>query len=284
MDNPEAVPGHSRVEAFGINKYIKDRSEYVCGRLLGKGACGIVHLATEKATERQVAMKELFDVDDAHDQKLFIREIILPVRIGSIGIVPLLGFCLPSPKGSSGPDDSSLSAVLIMEYMPNGTLQDVCDKLHQGEKVPHFTPTEHSKVLYGVAITMAEVHDHRIIHRDLKPGNVFLDDKWEPRIADFGLSRLASSNLQLTMAVGSPLFMAPELYAESEEPYSKPVDVYAYAGLVYQTFTSNVEMDDDVPNRSAQQMLLRIMRGVRLKKAKEIPDQIWNLKIGRAHV
>ena len=43
----------------------------------------------------------------------------------------------------------------------------------------------------GVARAMMYLHEHDIIHRDLKTGNVWLDDNFEPHVAEFGLDKLS---------------------------------------------------------------------------------------------
>jgi serine/threonine protein kinase len=47
--------------------------------------------------------------------------------------------------------------------------------------------TQKSKMVFGVASGMADLHSRAILHRDLKPDHIFLGDKFEPVIADFVL-------------------------------------------------------------------------------------------------
>jgi len=71
---------------------------------------------------------------------------------------------------------------------------------------------------------MCFLHNEKIVHRDLKPHNLLLDQKNNIKIADFGLSRMFSSQQQTSSptnnsnaraAMGTPVYMAPELFTQS---------------------------------------------------------------------
>jgi serine/threonine protein kinase len=108
---------------------------------------------------------------------------------------------------------------------------------------------------------------------------VFIDENFEISIADFGLSKVLDPGLQNTVAIGTPIFMAPELQGDLK--YSYPVDVYAYAVTIFWTFTNSTELTCGlVKNPSA--FLMRIADGVRFKRPRDdsisaIPDPIWEL-------
>ena len=81
------------------------------------------------------------------------------------------------------------------------------------------------------------LHSNDIIHRDLKPDNLlvvsFSKDKNVVRVklSDFGTSRLSTNTMKMTEAIGSPVFMAPEVF-EGEE-YGKKSDVYSFGMTVW---------------------------------------------------
>jgi serine/threonine protein kinase len=260
---------------FELQKYVIDINDYILGDLLGKGAYGEVYLATEKSTGAQVAVKFLFDVADLGEQRSFIREVSVPVRLDMPGIVKLIGFRFAEIPDPRTPHDDSTRARIVTEYMKHGTFASMTTDRHKGIVNPHFGPTEFSKVIFGVASVMAKVHQRKVIHRDLKAQNIFLDDHWEMKIADFGLSRVVSVGTQMTMSVGTPLYMAPELFNDDNH-YDEKVDVYAYAIMLYQIFSAKVELTSG-PARTSQQLMMRIMAGVRFVKPEGISEPFWEL-------
>lgn len=115
---------------------------------------------------------------------------------------------------------------IVMEYCENSDLQSAvnCGKLPLLE--------DRIKCAAQISKGMGYLHERNIIHRDLKPGNVLLTKDLVCKIMDFGLSRLASSDGNMTTRIGTSYFMAPELLKNAK--YDEKVDVFAYAILLYQ--------------------------------------------------
>jgi serine/threonine protein kinase len=254
---------------IALRKYFKNLADYKEIRKLGRGASGEVFQYEENATGAQVAIKIISEIEEPKDQRSFIREIVVPLKLNLPGIVRLIGFRLPEPE---------VPALIITELMSNGTLETALKAKHDGKAIANFGPTEESKAVFGIAATMAQVHKHNAIHRDLKPGNIFLDDNWEIRIADFGLAKIVTGSVKMTMAIGSPVFMAPELF-QSDLPYSLPVDVYAYGVLLYHFFTNQwVFKLGEKPVRNASQLMTKVANRERfVPRPGLIPPAFWDL-------
>jgi serine/threonine protein kinase len=121
------------------------------------------------------------------------------------------------------------------------------DARFKGELPPEFGPTGFSKVIFSVAAIMAQIHSRNILHRDLTPHSIFLDEKYEPLISNFCLSRFNSDSGGLTHGVlGSPLFMAPELLGDEVQVTNK-VDIFSYGSLIDRIFTPKFELSRGVP-------------------------------------
>lgn len=89
------------------------------------------------------------------------------------------------------------------------------------------------QVLSGVAY----LHSKGIVHRDLKLENLLLHGelpKAVVKIADFGLSKVFSSNATLSTVCGSPLYMAPELLMlDQKSAYSPAVDIWSVGVILF---------------------------------------------------
>ena len=78
------------------------------------------------------------------------------------------------------------------------------------------------------------LHSHGFCHRDIKLENVLINDKKQIKVTDFGLSKkINSSNLNMTLSVGTLHYKAPELLIQSSD-YSFPVDMWAFGVLIYE--------------------------------------------------
>ena len=69
------------------------------------------------------------------------------------------------------------------------------------------------------------LHSHRVIHRDLKLGNLFLNDKMEVKIGDFGLAtKLEFDGERKRTICGTPNYIAPEVL-EGKQGHYYEVDI-----------------------------------------------------------
>lgn len=130
---------------------------------------------------------------------------------------------------------------IITEYATNGSLSEIIELEKSGLSPSEWCPTKKLIIIYGIASGMAYMHSHKVIHRDLKPQNVLLDEFLNPKISDFGLSKITdflsiSMNIQSQRGLkGTPIYMAPEILLN--ENYSTASDVYAFAFVLYELFT-----------------------------------------------
>jgi len=80
---------------------------------------------------------------------------------------------------------------------------------------------------------------HCILHRDLKPDNALISDFIAAKLADFGTSRAIEEEDVTMTAVGTPLYVAPEI--ARGERYDEKVDIYSF-GLVLLEMSINIPL------------------------------------------
>jgi len=89
-------------------------------------------------------------------------------------------------------------------------------------------------ILNQVGSALARSAEQGIVHRDIKPENLLLTLAGEVKVADFGLARVLSENLDLTqdgMTLGTPLYMSPE-QGEGRSVDARS-DLYSLGATVY---------------------------------------------------
>jgi len=74
---------------------------------------------------------------------------------------------------------------VVMEYMKTD-LKQLMDSLREKS----FTEKHLLKVIYGILSGLNFLHSANVLHRDIKPSNILIDDNFNVKICDFGLSRI----------------------------------------------------------------------------------------------
>ncbi|EFJ04428.1 hypothetical protein SELMODRAFT_138704, partial [Selaginella moellendorffii] len=194
--------------------------------MLGNGGFGSVFKGN-LADGIEVAVKKLEGSNQR--SKDFFAEVGILARTHHWNLVKLLGFCAQGPR----------KRLLVYEYMRNGSLDRW---IFEDDEYPGNVPWGvRYNIALGTARGLSYLHDEcaeKIIHLDLKPENVLLDDGFQPKIADFGLSRLMDrkeSHLQLTITRGTPGYVAPECVQEGT--VTEKSDVFGFGVLLLEIIT-----------------------------------------------
>ena len=77
------------------------------------------------------------------------------------------------------------------------------------------------------------MHSKKILHRDLKTLNIFLDDKNNVKVGDFGVAKVLSTQTNFARTVvGTPYYLSPELC--EDKPYNEKSDMWAAGVVLYE--------------------------------------------------
>jgi serine/threonine protein kinase len=210
---------------------------------LGVGGMGVTYRAwdTRAGIPVVVKMPRREVRQDSEAMQRFAREIDAMLAVPHDSIVPIT---------DHGDDDGC--PFVVMRFLPGGSLADYRRRDEAGNAIRNPPGMLHYW-LHGVAAALDHIHARGMLHRDVKPGNIFLDGFLKPYLGDFGIAKVVeeSGGLQkeqtLTatkMAVGTPEYMAPELF----KPRSKPdgrVDQYALAVTVYEMLSGEKPFKGD---------------------------------------
>ena len=127
---------------------------------------------------------------------------------------------------------------LVMEFVEGArTLQsEVRDCARRGEPMP---PERLRHVLRQVLDGLTAAHEQSIVHRDIKPENIMLQRvAGNPdlvRLLDFGLAKFVEERTQTSVAMGTPVYMAPE---QLDRRHIGPwTDLYAVGVIAFELFT-----------------------------------------------
>ncbi|KAI3525721.1 hypothetical protein L1887_04752 [Cichorium endivia] len=125
--------------------------------------------------------------------------------------------------------------LVVYEYMENGSL---AENLTTG-KLEWATRLD---IAIGTAKGLAYLHDEClewVLHCDVKPQNILLDANYNPKVADFGLSKLldrgSSDQWNFSMMRGTRGYMAPEWVLS--QPITSKVDVFSYGVVMLEMIT-----------------------------------------------
>ena len=112
------------------------------------------------------------------------------------------------------------------------------------------------EILHGVACALNYLHKlHQpIIHRDVSSANVLLkaasNDKWTPKLSDFGSANLAQSSQ--TLGEGAIIYSAPETFPDCSNSLSQPhttkIDVYSFGVLIGELLTEQLPNPKSLPS------------------------------------
>uniref|UniRef100_A0A2N9ICB0 non-specific serine/threonine protein kinase n=1 Tax=Fagus sylvatica TaxID=28930 RepID=A0A2N9ICB0_FAGSY len=195
---------------------------------LGAGGFGTVFEGT-LFDGTKVAVKRL----DGFRQikKSFLAEVETIGNIHHFNLVRLIGFCAEKSH-----------RLLVYEYMSNGSL----DRWVFDKNPETLLDWQHrKKIILDIARGLTYLHEdcrQKIVHLDIKPQNILLDETFNAKFSDFGLSKLVDrdqSQVVMTMR-GTPGYMALEWLSSV---ITEKVDVYSFGIMLLEILCGRRNFD-----------------------------------------
>ncbi|KAL3873564.1 hypothetical protein ACJMK2_036662 [Sinanodonta woodiana] len=232
-------PGDPRVN---LDNFIK----------IGEGSTGIVCIATEKSTRRQVAVKKM-DLRKQQRRELLFNEVVIMRDYHHPHIVDMYDSFLVADE-----------LWVVMEFLEGGALTDIVTHNRMDE-------TQIATVCKACLKALAFLHSNGVIHRDIKSDSILLSHEGKVKLSDFGFCAQVSQELPKRKSlVGTPYWMAPEVI--SRLPYGPEVDVWSLGIMVIEMIDGEPPFFNEPPLQAMRR--IRDMPPPKLKNAHRVSPRL----------
>jgi len=237
----------------GAERRLIDLPGYEIRREIHRGGQGVVYLAVQRSTRRDVSIKVMrespYSVEQ--DRGRFQREVEILAQLKHPNIVAI--------------HDSGTLAdqfYFVMDYVDGMPLDAYVESQRRRAGSRTFDNRTLLKLVRKICDAIHAAHLRGVIHRDIKPSNILVDATDEPRILDFGLAKLTdeASAGDMTVAgqfIGSMPWCSPEQAEGRPDKIDMRSDVYSLGVVLYQMLTGKFPSDITGP---AREVLARIQR------------------------
>lgn len=199
-------------------------------RELASGGMGVVYLA-ERADgkfQQKVALKLLKrEMNTSALRRRFEQERAILASLEHPNIARLL---------DTGTTNDKIP-FLAMEYVEGLPIDDYCNKNNLGLEA-------RLDLFRKVCSAVSFAHRNLVIHRDLKPSNILVTDEGVPKLLDFGISKILSTELEnLDSATITKLGVMTPSYASPEQIQNKSAttttDLYSLGVILYELLSGH---------------------------------------------
>ncbi|XP_048329934.1 probable serine/threonine-protein kinase WNK3 isoform X1 [Ziziphus jujuba] len=225
--------------------------------VLGKGAFKKVYRAFDELEGIEVAWNQVKVADllrNSEDLERLYSEVHLLKTLKHKNIIKFY---------NSWVDTKNENINFITEIFTSGTLRQYRKK-HKHVDLRAVKKWSR-QILEGLLYLHS--HDPPVIHRDLKCDNIFVNgNQGEVKIGDLGLAAILRQARSAHSVIGTPEFMAPELY---EEEYNELVDIYAFGMCLLELVTFEYPY---VECANAAQIFKKVTSGIKPASLAKVTD------------
>ncbi|XP_020205845.2 calcium-dependent protein kinase 11 [Cajanus cajan] len=195
------------------------KEHYVVGKVVGRGHLATTFACTHKETRKVFACKtipkaKLLSQEDCND---VWREIQIMHHLSEH----------PNVARIEGTYEDKFTINLVMELCAGGEL------FYRISEKGHYSEREAAKLMKNIVGVVQACHSLGVIHRDLKPENFLFDTtakNAQMKAIDFGFSVFYKPGQTFDDIVGTPFYMAPEVFHRQSGP---EVDVWSAGVILY---------------------------------------------------
>lgn len=149
----------------------------------------------------------------------------------------------------SGYSADDRSHFVVLEWIPR-TIDEFSDEHDEDDEPPRWWDAFMPALGIPLLEALSFAHDRGVIHRDIKPTNILITDGGSPKLADFGIAKIATDSLTVS-EFRSEAYTAPEGHGDEQ------ADVYSL-GVTFVELLAGSGWDPRVSNRAN-----RIEAGIR---------------------
>jgi len=191
---------------------------------LGKGSFGsvfkVLQIETGLIRAMKVIKKESLSYQD--DDQKFLKEIEILIGIEHPNIIKIYEYYT-----------DEIYYYLITEFLSGGELYDTISTWDS------FDEGKAAYILLQILSSVNYLHSLKIVHRDIKPENMLVENRLKNdkndeliniKLIDFGTCNYYDCNKSLTLRVGSPYYIAPEVL---KRKYNEKCDIWSCGVILY---------------------------------------------------
>ncbi|WMV13945.1 hypothetical protein MTR67_007330 [Solanum verrucosum] len=225
--------GVHQCRQFSLDEMERSTNNFDPQLVIGSGGYGTVYKGDIDGGETTVAVKRS-KPGSSQGEKEFWTEINMLSTHRHENLLSLIGYCIEGHE-----------MLLVYDYMPRGSLADNLYKMDRNSS--SLSWERRLKIAMGAARGLDFLHtsQNRVIHRDIKSSNILLDENWESKISDFGLSKMGPGNESAThvstQVKGTFGYLDPEYFLTNRLTWK--TDVYAFGVVLFELLSGRPAVD-----------------------------------------